>query len=313
MRISRRERDGFALLAVLWVIVGLASFAFASSLATRNAIASSHNRSDMLHATWRANDCVERARAAIGEALLATERIDARAQLGWPYLDAVVRTSAIVAGVPCHVHLEAVGSRIDVNHADAEMLDALLRRLRIDEPIRDSMVDALLDWRDPDDIARPHGAERVWYAARGRLVPRNGAFADVREITRVRGFEKMLGLDSVFTVETGRVSLADAPLDVIAALPGMSYEVVARIAEERARGARVEDMTGLAGSLSPGARERMLARYSDLVHAATVETDAWILEARADAGAPAVTVIVELRLVRAGDRAAVVRRRTWVS
>jgi len=78
MQISRREREGFALLAVLWVIVGLASFAFASSIATRNAIASSHNRTDMLRAMWRANACVERARAAIGDALLATERIDAR-------------------------------------------------------------------------------------------------------------------------------------------------------------------------------------------------------------------------------------------
>jgi general secretion pathway protein K len=313
MRISRPVREGFALLAVLWVIVGLASFAFASSLGTRNAIASSHNRSDMLRATWRANDCVERARAAIGDALLATERIDARIQPGWSDLAEVVRSSPFVTESHCHMHLESSGSRIDVNHADAEMLDALLRRLRIEEPMRDSMVEALLDWRDPDDIARPHGAERTWYAARGRIVPRNGAFADVREITRLRGFEKMRGLDSVFTVESGRVSLANAPLDVIAALPGMSEEIVARIAEERARGARVEDMAALAGALSPGARERMLARYSDLVHAATVETDAWILQARADAGAPAVTVVVELRLVRAGDRAAVVRRRTWVS
>jgi len=295
------------------VIVGLASFAFASSIATRNAIASSHNRTDMLRAMWRANACVERARAAIGDALLATERIDARIQPGWSDLDEVVRSSPFIAEPHCHMHIESSGSRIDVNHADAEMLDALLRRRRIEEPVRDSMVDALLDWRDPDDIARPHGAERAWYAARGRLTPRNGAFADVREITRVRGFEKIPGLDSMLTVETGRVSLANAPLDVIAALPGMSDEVVARIAEERARGAQVEDMAALAGSLSPDPRERMLARYSDLVHAATVETDAWILQAGADAGAPAVTVVVELRLVRAGDRAAVVRRRTWVS
>jgi general secretion pathway protein K len=313
MRISGRERKGFALLAVLWVVVGVATFAFASSLAARNAIASSHNRSDMLRATWRANDCVERARAAIGEALLATERIDARSQLGWSDLKEVVRISPAVAEARCEVHLEAVGSRIDVNRVDAEILDALLRRLRIDEPRRDSMADALLDWRDPDDIARPRGAERAWYAARGRLVPRNGPFADVREISRVRGFETMHGLDSFFTVEPGRVSLASASLDVISALPGMSDEVVGRIEEKRSRGEPVNDMAALSGELSPGAREKMLARYPDLVHAATVETDAWVLQARADAGSPAITVIVELRLVRAGDRAAVVRRRTWVA
>jgi general secretion pathway protein K len=313
MRISSRNREGFALLAVLWVVVGVATFAFASSLSARNAIATSHNRSDMLRATWRASDCVERARAAIGEALLATERIDARSQLGWSELDKVVLTSPAVAEAQCKVHLEAAGRRIDVNHVDAEMLDALLRRLRVDEPLRDSMVDALLDWRDPDDIARPRGAERAWYAARGRLVPRNGPFADVREIRRVRGFESMHGLDSVFTVEPGRVSLANASLNVIAALPGASDEVVGRIQEKRSHGEPVNDMAALSGELSPGAREKMLARYPDLVHAATVETEAWILQARADAGSPAITVVVELRLVRAGDRAAVVRRRTWVS
>lgn len=311
MRVTRHGRGGFALLAVLWVIVALATFAFASSLAARNALASSHNRSDELRATWRANDCAERARASIAEALLATERIDARSQPGWTELDAVVRASPLVAEARCSVRLEAAGSRIDVNHADGEMIDALLRRMGVDVPVRDSMVDALLDWRDPDDAPRPHGAERTWYAARARIVPRNGAFADVREIARVRGFERVRGLDSVFSIEPGRVSLTNASLEVIAALPGIDDEAVARIAEARARGARVEDMAAFAGELSSYARERMLARYSDLVHAATVEPEAWILQARADGGAPAVTVVVELRLVRAGDRAAVVRRRTW--
>jgi hypothetical protein len=57
----------------------------------------------------------------------------------------------------------------------------------------------------------------------------------------------------------------------------------------------------------------MLSRYADLVHAATIEPDAWIVQGRATVGSPAVTVVVEVKLVRAGDRAAIVRTRAWTA
>ena len=41
---------------------------------------------------------------------------------------------------------------------------------------------AVLDWRDPDNVPRPHGAEEAWYVGQGRAPPRNGPFADVREL-----------------------------------------------------------------------------------------------------------------------------------
>ena len=309
---TRRARSGFALLAVLWVIVGLMSLALASSLVARNAIAAARNRAEISGARWRAADCVERARAAIGELLRSSGQSDKRSEPVWSTMDAGVAVSPLLVSARCDVRMRAVGARIDVNRADGEMLDALLARLGIDAPRRDSMVDALLDWRDPDDVPRPRGAEREWYASKGRPVPRNGAIADVRELSSVRGFESLTGLDSVLNVEPGRVSLARASLAVISALPGVDEELVARIAERRASGTPVEDLANLASQLSPAARTRLLARYADLATAATAEPDAWILQARATVGVPAVTAIVEMRLVRAGDRAAVVRKRAWV-
>jgi general secretion pathway protein K len=313
MRARRDRRAGFALLAVLWVIVGLAALGVATSLAARNAIIAAGNRVDITRATWRAADCLERARAAIADVLHAPPERDARGLSGWSGLDVSVQSASIVASAHCDVRLQAVGSRIDVNSADAEVLGAVLHRLGIPDATRDSMVDALLDWRDADDVPRPHGAERQWCAANGRFAPRNGPFADVREIARVRGFEHLEGLDSMFSVEPGRVSLAHAPLTVLAALPGMSEEGLSRIAEQRARGLATGDLTELMAQLSPAARQELLARYSDVVHVATSEPDAWILEARATIGSPAITVVIEVRLVRAGDRAATVRRRMWVA
>lgn len=303
---------GFALLAVLWVIVGLATLSLASALAARNAVSAARNRTELTRARWSALGCMERARAAVADVLLAPDQKDRRGLTGWSSLDVVVAHSPLLATAQCDVHLHAAGSRIDVNHADAEMLGALLTQLRVPQPRRDSMVDALLDWRDADDIARPLGAEREWYASRGRFPPRNGPFADVREIARVRGFETLGGLDSVLDVEPGRISLAYAPLAVVAALPGLDGEAVGRIAERRARGLPTQEMEEFASGLSPNARRALLARYSDLARFATVEPDAWIVVSRATLGAPAVTVEIEARLVRAGARAAIVRKRAWI-
>ena len=129
----------------------------------------------------------------------------------------------------------------------------------------------------------------------------------------MRGFETLGGLDSVLDVEPGRVSLAHASPTVIGALPGLGDEAIARITERRVRGLSVDDMSVLAGQLSPDAGRRMLARYSDLTRFATTEPDAWIVVSRATLGAPPVTVVIEARIARAGDRAAIVRLRSWSS
>jgi general secretion pathway protein K len=202
---------------------------------------------------------------------------------------------------------------VDVGSADAEVLSQLFAALSIPQRQADSLVDALLDWRDRDDVARPLGAERDWYEAHGRLPPRNAPLADLRELARVRGFETLHGLDSVLTVEPGRIALNHAPLTVIAALPGLAAEAVAWVAEHRARGVPVTDLLALAGELSPAARRALLARYADLLRLTTVEPDAWVLTSRAKSGAPPVAAVLEVRLVRAGARAAIVRRRTWTS
>jgi hypothetical protein len=85
------------------------------------------------------------------------------------------------------------------------------------------------------------------------------------------------------------------------------------MAERRARGIPVTDLLAFAGELSPAAWQALLARYPDLVRLTTTEPEAWILTARASAGVPAVTVVVEVRLARAGTRAAIVRRRVWTT
>jgi general secretion pathway protein K len=308
----REQRRGFALLAVLWVLVALATLALSVSLVARDAIAAARNRTDLTRASWLASGCMEQARAEIGGALLAPPIGDSRGLSGWAALDASVLCATSLIGSGCRLTFVPAGSRIDVNHADAEMLGSALRTLGVTEPARDSALDAILDWRDADDVPRPLGAERQWYAEHHRFGPRNGPIADVRELARIRGLESVPGLESVFGVEPGRIALAHASMGVISALPGIDEEALSRIGERRASGAPVGDVTELASQLAPASRERLVARFSDLTRASTVDPDAWIVQSRATVGTPDVTVVVELRLTRAGARAAVVRRRSWI-
>jgi type II secretory pathway component PulK len=300
-------RRGFALPAVLWVIVGVATLGAGLSLVAREAVASAQNRVNLARAAWQAEGCLERARAAAGAAMSEPTAADA----GWRLLDRVVASSALTVG--CDLTLGAAGAALDVNTAGAEELRGALIGVGVPHGRADSLVDALLDWRDPDNVPRRYGAERSWYQRDGRSLPRNGPLAAQAELRRVRGLDSLPGLDSLFGVEPGRVVLGRAPLAVVLALPGMSPEVAGRIAERAARGDGVDDLLGLGfGSvLSTEARDAVAERYADLVRLATGTPDAWIVSSRAAVGTPPVMATLETRLVRAGARAAILRRRSW--
>jgi general secretion pathway protein K len=302
-------------LAVLWVLVGVGAIAVASLLVARGAVSAARNRIALTRARWQAEDCLERARVVVDGALGDRDDVPRPVPGGWAVLDLVVVGSPVVTDAGCDLTFRAAGTAVDVNVADGEQLGALLANLGLAAPRADSMVDALLDWRDADDIPRAHGAERAWYHAAHLAVPRNGPLADVRELRRVRGWgSDVLSdsvLDAVFTVEPGRIVWDRAPAAVLASVPGMTPEALARIAELRVRGVSVGDASTLGAVLSPASALALSSRYADVQRLTASEPDAWVVTARGHEGvAPTLTATVVVRLVRAGARAAVVRRWT---
>lgn len=304
---ARFAREGFALPAVLWVIVGVSAITLAGTVAARDSIATAQNRVDHARAAWRAEGCLEIARAAIAEGLAQSDQASA----AWAAVDSLLRASRDIADGGCATTARAAGTSIDVNTASAERLQAAFVALGTSDARADSLADALLDWRDGDDEARPEGAEAAWYRGQRRIVPRNAPIADVAELRRIRGFGELREADSALGIEPGRIPLARAPLTVIATLPGFGDEAVARLNELRARGQPPRDLLAFAASLSREARMALLARYPELAALVTTEPDAWILTSRASSGTRGVGATIEVRLVRAGTRAAIVRRRTW--
>ena len=128
---------------------------------------------------------------------------------------------------------------------------------------------ALADWRDSDDVARPVGAERDWYAAAHRELPRNGPLADIRELARVRGFENLPPFEAVLTAEPGRVSLATAPATVLLAVPGFTRETADRIVALQDAGTPVTDVTSLLGLVSRASADSMLAHFPEIARVTT--------------------------------------------
>jgi type II secretory pathway component PulK len=252
---------------------------------------------------------VARVRAAASEALRGADGVPTRDP--WARLDSVAAASALVAGSGCEVEVRAAGSGLDVNAADAETLRRFVAALGAGPAAADSLVDALADWRDADTEPRPLGAEAPWYRAAGLRPPRDAPLADVRELARVRGWGRFAGLDTLVALEGGRVPLGRAPAAVLAALPGMTPEAAGVAVALRARGEPLAEPAALEPHLSQGARRTLLHGYAELAPLVSAAPELWTVTARGRVGAPPVTAVLEVRLARAGSRAAVVRRRTW--
>ena len=167
----------------------------------------------------------------IGAALESTDITSLLGATGgpWATLDTIVTHSPIVAD--CHVTLRPSGITLNANTDSASVLRQLFLGVGAQPERVDSLVDALLDWRDSDDAPRAAGAEQTWYRTAHRPVPRNSAFAASEELHLVRGFERLDGIDSLLGVENERVLLGRAPALVLSALPGMSAEVVEMVGQ----------------------------------------------------------------------------------
>jgi general secretion pathway protein K len=131
---------------------------------------------------------------------------------------------------------------VDLNAAKPELLDAALKACRVGETARRDLVDAILDWRDRDDLRRLHGVEDDDYLAAGvAWTSRDGAFEAVDELKYLPGMSQAYYdcLAPFVTVHSGNggLNMEYAPPALIAALTGEEVPV-ADADDDRADGPR---------------------------------------------------------------------------
>jgi general secretion pathway protein K len=294
------------MLTTLWVMSVASVVAMGAALVGRHAVSEGAARVELERGRWLALACERRAQAAIDDILGEATLVDESA-LVWRTLSRQVLSSSLIAG--CDLNLEAAGTRLDVNEASKEMIVDLLGAIGLGDRAP-QLADALDDWRDADDDPLPLGAERTWYESAGRVVPRNGPLADVGELRRVRGFEAIGGLDTIATTESGRVSLATAPVSVLMAVPGITRETAEQIVALQVAGTPLNDLLSVTGLISETSAGALASHYPDAVRATTPDPDAWLVRVRVSRGNPAVTVQLEWRVIRAGNRCVVVSTRS---
>jgi len=219
-----RDR-GIALLLVLWALVLLGTLALGFSWSMRTEAMAARNGIDETRAYFQARTGVGRA-----VALLATMPAD-------NVLAASV--SGKDGDASYEVRIESESGKVNVNLVDGEILLGMLKKGGLPEEEAESVRDAILDWRDEDDVPRPRGAERAEY---GRMtepvLPRNGKIRGVGELMHVKGVTREFHeafLSRVFTVHgnSAQLNFLRAPEVVLRSLPGVSPEAADRIVAGR--------------------------------------------------------------------------------
>jgi len=212
---------GIALVMVLWFATLLAVIASSFVFSTRTDTQLAQNAVALARAQAAADAGVQR---AIFELFLPAGNREAWKADGAPHQWEFGEAKLVVT-------LLDESAKIDLNTAGEPLLLGLFKGAGLNGNEAAALLDAVLDWRDSDDLRRPNGAEAPEYKASGlKIRPSNAPFETIDELRRVLGMrpEVYSHLESVLTVHSrlGDIYSAIAPRQVLLALPGAQEEQV---------------------------------------------------------------------------------------
>lgn len=232
----KRSQQGVALILVIWLTALMMVAAGSFMFATRTDMLVIRNSVSLARAESAAD-------AGVMRAVFEVYRIDNSPE-AWKR-DGVEQTWTF-DGASVKVAMRDESAKIDINTAS----DALLKGLLVSQGVADEdaikLLDAILDWRDPDPLKRLNGAEEAEYQAAGvTWLPANGPFQAIEELQLVLGmrpdiYRKIAPLLTVYSRQAG-VTTNTAERAVLLAIPGLTPELVdayiARREAARAAGA----------------------------------------------------------------------------
>ncbi len=219
-----QNQKGIALVIVLWILALLSILALAYSGMTRTEGLLARN---MVH----------------------TSQARALAESGfWTAVHDLIRPVPYrkfsVAGSPTTLYenehnrvviqIQDESGKIDINKASQRLLLGLFLTASAEPDQANNLVDAILDWRDRDNLRKVNGAEDQDYAALGLPYgAKDGTFNSIEELLLIRGmtaeiFDKIKPSITVHSMQA-RVRLNAAPKSVLWALPDMTEKIIDEI------------------------------------------------------------------------------------
>ena len=150
------------------------------------------------------------------------------------------------AGKRIRILIADESGKININLASKEQLQQLFSSLDVDETLADSLSDAVLDWRDKDELHAINGAEKQQYEEAGlKYSPRNDLFKSVEEVQMLMGmtpgiYQQLEGKISVYT-NNKELNPVTATREVLLTLPDVNAEMVDEYLLQRAESQRNGD------------------------------------------------------------------------
>ena len=204
MAAADRQR-GIALVVVLWLVVLLTVIgsSHARNMRIETSLAFNHVGTARAHAL---------AEAGINRAIMELFVSDTATR--WQFNGTVYQLQLDSGSV--NIAIRDASGLLDLNRADPIQLGAVLDAVVAEESDSQELVDAILDWRDKDQLRRLHGAEDDDYRHAGLdWGSRDGWFASVDELRYILGmthelFEQLAPYLTVYSSQND-VNLRYAP------------------------------------------------------------------------------------------------------
>jgi len=258
-------------LMVLWVLTILMVIVFSFSYLVRTETFSSRAFKEGWENKFLAEAGIERAIMELFYRKQNPQNLGEEEQESWR-IDGTEQVGALGGGY-YRVRLLDESGKIDLNLAPEVILRNLINSLNLPGEDKDllvnTIVDSILDWRDPDDFHRLQGAESDYYQSLPHpYKAKNGNFDTVEELILVKGVTPEIlygnaqkpGLVDFLTVQakTNKINLNAASKSLLMALPGMTPEIAEAVAAYR-QDKEIQSLQEIAGLL--GEAQAQLAPY----------------------------------------------------
>ena len=249
------EQKGAVLVVVLWVMMAMSMLALSFSVSIRTEVDAARNVVDQKESYYLARAGIEYAIYKVIEAQTAFARIQQRRegdlQAIPPVLTGYIDLPLARGGAGVQISDET--GKMNVNLAPGYLLFNLLIMVGLDEQTADMITDSIEDWRDRDDLNRLNGAESNYYQAlQEPYLAKNGLFDVPEELLLVKGITPEIYYGRKGTTQDGaqieyyalqkylttfttinRINVNSAPLPVLAAIPGLDFDVATEIVAMR--------------------------------------------------------------------------------
>ena len=214
------RQKGMALVLVLWVLSLLTIMAgsFALSMRRESAIIGAVK-----------NNAQALAIAESGIAMAEMMLLNPDPTKSWRADGNIYEITAADAKV--RVRLLSEKGKIDINKASEGLLKSLLASSPVDSDQQEKLVNAIIDWRDEDDLVHLEGAEKSEYKDAGlNYQPGNKSFQSIEELQMVLGMDKAVfnWIEPLITIYSGQqqVTVQQAAKEVLQVIPDLDRGLV---------------------------------------------------------------------------------------